>query len=494
MPDAMKVVILDHNFEQDIEALQNAVRGRHVVRTISPSYFASLARRYFPADVWEADLSVYHDERYRDARARYRAAAVRRTFELHALFPFDVFVAPSDTFFYIRDVIDACHMLGVPFVVVQKELGVSARSLESHAGIMKRWFPFKGDWMTTCSEASKRFWVAAGADPEHVSVVGQPRFDYYVTATNSTVNRASTDRHILFLSYDLDAYDEHRGTVAGHAPWRQMHLETEAVLRRAAEQGAGRVFVKPHPQQDAAALEAMIDRLGGAERVTMLPRSADTRRLITDADVVVGFQTTAIAEAMLANKQVVYTMWGERVNEVLDMLLPFHTLDGSIEVARSPEELLAAIVDSKPRILTPAQVQRREAFVTELFGPADGRAAERVWDVVAERVGEGVAPVPPELPIDVGASTPVHHEKERRAATRRLRVRQVAASLAGRIMGDSSPVTIGLRSRVRDERDRVRECREAAIATFEPTGRLVGSSPESLAAAGWRVMRRFFAR
>ncbi len=175
----MNVLILDHHFAQDIVELQLADDGRHVIRTVSPMYFARVAERFFPRDVWGSDLARYHAAEYAEARTRYRTLAFELLRDLYRVFPFELFVSPSDTFFYIRDVIDACRELGVPFVVVQKETGVSATSLAKHAGEMRRWFPFKGDWMTTCCEKSKVFWVAAGAEPEQVAVAGQPRFDYY---------------------------------------------------------------------------------------------------------------------------------------------------------------------------------------------------------------------------------------------------------------------------------------------------------------------------
>ena len=479
----MNVLILDHHFRQDIEALLLANDRAHVVRTVSPQCFARVAERHFPGDVFDADLSTYHAPELARVREAYGRVAIRLLFDLYKVFPFDLFVSPSDTFFYLRDAIDGCRDLGVPFVVVQKEAGVSAKALTKHAGEMRRWFPFKGDWMTTGSQKSRDFWVASGANRERVSVVGQPRFDYYRRSERWPARPDGEKPTLLFLSYDLDAYDEERGLGGAHRPWQRIHLETEDVLKEIAAGGRTRVLVKPHPQQSAEALAAIARRLEHVPGLKLLHGGADTRDLVVTSDVIVGFQTTALAEAMAAGKRVIYTFWTEAVEQAKHLLLPFHELAACIDVATSPEDLrrrLASPPDGGP---TEAQMRERMAFVEEYLGPIDGHASERVWRVLEERV----AATPPltgaamALRRRLRAETGGFARREARRAARRALVRSAAVRTARLLAGLTAQVTQRLAERRDAERERVVECHEALADTYRPVGRLVGNDEENLA-------------
>ena len=84
------------------------------------------------------------------------------------------------------------------------------------------------------------------------------------------------------------------------------------------------------------------------------PASADARRLILAADVVVGFQTTAMIEAAVAGKPVVYTGWDPEERRLADRLTPFDEIDPPITVVRdAAQKLVAADLFAAPS--TPEQ-------------------------------------------------------------------------------------------------------------------------------------------
>ena len=66
------------------------------------------------------------------------------------------------------------------------------------------------------------------------------------------------------------------------------------------------------------------------------------------ADVVVGFQTTALFEAMLARKPVLYTAWDPESIRLGPELIPFADWDSAITVLRSPEDLAPAVRTAGP--------------------------------------------------------------------------------------------------------------------------------------------------
>src|SRR6266545_3769118 len=173
----MRLLIFDHFFNQDIDALMYA-RPDHEIRIIPCSSLTSLASFYFHPRVFEG-LAEYHKEEYWHDRETW-ASKIDKIMELiYSRFHFDAFVLPSDTYFYIRAAIEWARGKGIPCIVVQKETSISSWVMETHAEELKVLFPVISDVMTVCSERHKAFWIQAGTASDRIVVSGQPRFDFY---------------------------------------------------------------------------------------------------------------------------------------------------------------------------------------------------------------------------------------------------------------------------------------------------------------------------
>lgn len=488
----MKALIFDHHFAQDIEALVQASEDGDVIRIISAETFASVARDVFSPEVFGSDLSRYHAPEFARERVAYRERARQIAFDLYLTFPFDVFVVPSDTFFYIRDVIEAVRELGIPTVAVQKESGVSAKSLEHHSADMRRWFPFCGDAMTVCSEKSKEFWVAAGASPDDVSVVGQPRFDVYrtggVAADLVAIGvQVAPDRPVLlFLSYDLDAYAEERAVGTAHRPWERLHRETEEVLVAVAHAGLYTVLIKPHPQQNAAQLSDLTERLSSVPNTYVLPPDLDIRSLLLASDVVVGFQTTAVAEAMIAGKRVVYTFWTADAEREKALLLPFHDMGDAIDVAGSPQDLHDRL--AAPAVApSDATMAKRQEYCEPYLGLVDGFASRRVWHRIQSEV-DAKTRADSATAAELRLHSARHCRRELAKASRRAANWRLLAAASGMLAADSD---VARRSRLRyaAELRRIRECREQLAGAYDRVATLRGPRVGPLAGAALRLLR-----
>ncbi|MES2358472.1 MAG: hypothetical protein V4529_09030 [Gemmatimonadota bacterium] len=485
----MKVLILDHHFKQDIDALARVASDDDIVRLVPAEFFASRAREIFPRDVFDADLSRYHAPEFANQRAMYRKLAMHLTSELYLTFPFDVLVLPSDTFFYIRDVIDTVREMGIAIVVVQKESGVSAKSLEHHAMEMRRWFPFTGDVMTVCSEKSKDFWVACGARPEQVLILGQPRFDVYCSRTEAAdlsvlgVDASAGRPTVLFLSYDLDAYAEERSLGAAHRPWERLHQETESVLLDLAAKGEFTLIIKPHPQQNASQLAHLVNRVNHVPNTFILPAGVDTRSLLLSVDTVVGFQTTAIAEAMIAGKRVLYTFWTENVERVQTLLLPFHEMGDAIEVATSRSDLYERL-QSPVAALTEDVKLKRQRYCEPYLGIVDGAAATRVWSVVRANADRHIS-----------ASATGGLDGRSLAYCRTEATRAARSSIVWGILAKGASFFPGARKLAARaewrrwlEIERVTECRERIAGEYRRTGSLRGPRSDGVFGAARRLV------
>lgn len=370
----MRMLAFDHFFGQDLDALAVALAPGDVMVRLPYQRLHRVARRAFPTAALSGIAPAY--ESSERAWAKYSKIARRRAdWWLDAYGP-DVFVTPSDLFFYLRPMIERFRERGLATVVVQKETTVSPLVMDAHSGEVGRVVPFMSDVMTVCSDRQREFWMRAGTDPDRIIVTGQPRFDVY--ASHHARRRTDGSRpRLLYLSYDDRAYlpsdigREHEGT------WCRLRQETEQALSLVS--GRWQVVVKHHPQQPVAP-----EWLGSD--VERAPRDADTRLLILAADAVVGFQTTALFEAAVAGRPIVYPAWGDEYERSRLLLTPFEEFD-IVTHARSPAELVKSL-EGDPVDL-PRASDRGRAVAMEHLGVVDGQASERVVQVIRAHATAG---------------------------------------------------------------------------------------------------------
>src|SRR5579859_6927940 len=120
--DTVRVLALDHYFDQDLLSLE--AHPHLEVRRVRYQRMRRRALRIMGAAVGRG-LDRYNDPPLAHAQARYAAWLAREVQRLYLEKPFDVIVLPSDTFFYVRTLPAAAHRLGLPVVVVQKETTIS---------------------------------------------------------------------------------------------------------------------------------------------------------------------------------------------------------------------------------------------------------------------------------------------------------------------------------------------------------------------------------
>ena len=360
----LRILAFDHFYRQDLEAIRTALRADDALDVIPYQRLRRIARRAFPAEAFTGVERAFAPD-MATAWARYEPLVDRFVDWVVAAYGPNVFVAPSDVFFYLRPAIIRLRGLGIPTVVVQKETTISPMVMELHATDVGRSTPFMSDLMTVCSDRHRDFWLRAGAPPELVRVTGQPRFDVYRT------NRATPGAHgrprLLYLSYEDVAYLPADLGGADESSWRELRRETEEVLSAASTDW--HITVKRHPQQPDED-----DWLG--ENVDRADRDADTRTLILESDVVVGFQTTAVLESALAGKRVLYAAWGETFEASRALLIPYDSYSGVVTHVHSAAELAELLGAGLVNIPRPTSAGMK--MIEEHLGPTDGLASQRV--------------------------------------------------------------------------------------------------------------------
>jgi hypothetical protein len=190
--------------------------------------------------------------------------------------------------------------------------------------------------------------------------------------------------------------------------------------------------------------------------ISLADPDADTRELIVAADVVVGFQTTALYEAVAAGKPVVFTAWGAEYERLREQLIRFDEAPpGCVWQADSAARLSALLTEASG----PSSAGCT-AWYEEALGRVDGHATERVaqrleavaagWPVTAERrdlerrrrrfaIGLLVRSLAAETVWTVGAPVAGVTGQRRRVAARRRRAREGRALAATALRGRRGP-------------------------------------------------------
>lgn len=374
----MKILVFDHFYEQDITELKRRAPVGSSLTVIPYQRLALFARLFFHRKAFYGVGSAYQGRNSR-SWSLYNAVARKECLWMASAYRPSLVIFPTDSIFYFRPFITEFQALKIPVVVVQKETTISELTLETFSQEIKKYVPPIFDYSTLCSERQREFWQKCGASEDNMFVTGQPRFDYYSSKPTQVVDHTRKAK-LLYLSFDDNAYlDDVEYPQPGlGAPesvsWHGFRREVEEVL--SLYQHHFDITIKHHPQQRVA------DVLSGST-IEVAPRNADTRDLISKADLVVGFQTTAIFESAIAGRQVLYVAWGEVFDTYRDRLVAFQDLGQPVTWCSSAkafsQSLEALAADS--RTLDFSKINRSN-MIDYYLGPQDGLNSVRVWSIL----------------------------------------------------------------------------------------------------------------
>lgn len=369
-------------FDQDIEALKirntqfsfiflNAIHLRNIAMTIFPPSVES--------------YSSYNSPELAQLRQRWNRVMQRFVGKLRAQFDIHGVIAPSDNFFYVRELIPVLHNVAIPYIVVDKEGTICPAYFTHFAQYIKDTCPLLADHILVWSERQKLFWQKTGVAADRISVTGQPRSDFWKQPERwmqkselGIAGLRTNAKMFLFFSYDPWAYTPDYMVQKGEMHWDVLRTETHDVLFSFAKSHPEiDLVIKLHPQQtDLPEIENAVKN-SGVKNIFLTTGPGISNQLIVNADCIIGFQTTAIIEAMITPKPIIYTFWGEAKDRWSQDLIPFHECSG-INTVTSTQQLHEQLVRNlEAPELSVEQRSGRDAFVEEYFTSVDGQSAIR---------------------------------------------------------------------------------------------------------------------
>jgi hypothetical protein len=368
----LKVLVINHFFDGEIEELHSRIKDNEIsIKCIYPEPAFSRAFVWFPPEIQNAQIP-YDCEEVKFIRHRFNLFCEKLFLGLRQSYNFDCIITPSDSFFWLREFIVIAEKHGVFTIVADKEGTISPYDYLTAPSRIKEFYPPIAKYFFVWSERQKNFWINSGVDKNNIKVTGSIRTDRFINLPTFTGRRS-----VLYFDFDVDAYinifDWNILTWSGDRTWENLRDSFHRVIYKLALKNPDLIFnIKCHPQQIVSSFPKKLTQLKNVKIIKGAPKRIPF--LLAQSDVVLGFQTTALLEASLANIPVVYGAWGKLFDFVKGSLLPWHESGFGFRWARSEDQLEQFALDY---INKQAGKKEDRARLTEYFYKSDGKVVNR---------------------------------------------------------------------------------------------------------------------
>lgn len=381
------IVILNHFFDQDIIALKKAnIYFR--ITTISAFSFNRIFRCFVKQE--KDEWYTINDKKNLKTRSDYSIFFRKYFLPLLKLLKVKAFIMPSDLYPYLRDIIPILKENKIINIVIDKEGTISPYDFEIFSDSIKNNNPFISDLILVWNERQKIFWKKCGIDDDSIiHVIGQPRSDFWFRKQKPTRDlrkfMPADKLNVLFFSFDKSAYIPEHLYNSGMITWDLLYKEVHSSIIRFAQKYPNINFViKTHPQQNAVD-EEFRNIIKQLKNINIIGGSKLSNELIKYSQIVIGFQTTALIEAMVCGKPIIYTFWGD-APKIAEDLIPFHKTD-ALWTAKSKVQLenYFEICLSNSNI-PQTQQSARKVFVEKYFHNCNGQTSKRTLQKIYEKI------------------------------------------------------------------------------------------------------------
>ncbi|NWG24078.1 MAG: hypothetical protein HXY30_06605 [Pseudorhodoplanes sp.] len=318
--------------------------------------------------------------------------------------PIDAVVTANFGYFAQREFGAALKQAGTPLVVLHKENVKSPERVEYWRAIYRTRGAFEGSKILVYSDTEKELQAETGvAAREQIAVTGMPRMDrIHRWRKNHAADQSGNAPQVLFFSFwrkekltDMERVTDARVRIDvtdgewANLSWTELCEGThKAIIELARRNPQARVVVKTKAQSRRVddSLNLLRQFAGELPPNLSVVSGGDPFPLIVASSVVIGFNTTALLEALAAGKPVIVPQFGEADDPRMRPLVI--DVGDAVERARSPDEIVerasAHLNAPSPRAsdLRPAAAEALTFWV----GNDDGMAGQRVREAVRDEI------------------------------------------------------------------------------------------------------------
>lgn len=349
---------------------------------------------------------------YEDARMKYidpindEARAIYRAYLEHffdalekVTGKIDFFLSGSNHDRYVVEMVQVAQKRGIEWVVAEREGTGTEYTYQNEAECYRESVTVTADYFITANEGHKyMFDLGRRPSVKDIFVIGELDTDWWFHWDRNFKQKEyrtwdQYEKRVLFLTFGIRNY------VSPYAfpdnpefNWIELLAEAEdEVFEFACKHRDVLVFYKMGHREDNNPLFLERCEKAGLTNVVPLDRSFSCNELILYSQLVIGFQTTAMYEAMFSDNPLFYIEWA--IHPEIDrqtMLLQLAD-SGACTTIRSKNEfrtMLDRWAENDPEVVnvTQAELEARVRTRETMFLNADGRVAERVWDKLQELI------------------------------------------------------------------------------------------------------------
>lgn len=313
----------------------------------------------------------------------------------------DFFLSGSNHDRYVVEMILMAQKRGIEWVVAEREGTGTEYTYQNEAECNKASVTVTADYFIVANDGHKHMFNYSRTETvKDIFVIGELDTDWWFHWDRKFSRREyrawdKYEKRVLFLTFGIRNY------VSPYAfpnnpefNWIQLLEEAEnEIFEFACRNRDVLVFYKMGHIEDNNPIFLNRCAEAGLTNVVPLDRSFPCNELILYSQLVIGFQTTAMYEAMFADNPLCYIEWAIHPNlDRKTMLLPLAD-SGACTTIRS-KEAFASFLDrwaANDPALNHVSTQELEARVRmreTMFINADGRVSERVWDKMEELIAQ----------------------------------------------------------------------------------------------------------
>ncbi len=305
----------------------------------------------------------------------------------------DFFLSGSNHDRYVVEMVSVAQKRGIEWIVSEREGTGTEYTYQNEAECNRNSLTVTADYFIMANEGHKHMFELGRRDSvKDLFVIGELDTDWWFHWDQKFTRKEyrAWDRYekrVLFLTFGIRNY------VSPYAfpnnpefNWIQLLAEAEdEIFEFACRHRDVLVFYKMGHIEDNNPIFLERCAKAGLTNVVPLDRSFPCNELILYSQLVIGFQTTAMYEAMFSNNPLFYLDWAIHPNiDRKTMLLPLADSGACTTISSKQQfkEMLERWTVGDPEILEVndekymARVRARET----MFVNADGFVAERVWE------------------------------------------------------------------------------------------------------------------
>jgi len=414
--DRIRVLVLSKEglFEDVVSSLAGDGRfdiyGLNMVRNKALKALASV---FLPSEVNDSNY-VSRKPEVMEAKKQYRAFLDPFWTRVQARIQADVVLSANFAYYAERELAAVLEQRGTPFIVLHKENLKNPGKVAFFQRLYReKRGGFFGRKVLVYNTIERDLQVETGAVArERVLVTGMPRLDRmhrWRRETAAAEREGHAERkQVLFFTFDagtglprvprakeggfLEGF-EALGRDIGALSWTELTAMChDAIVRFAREHPDVRVMIKAKrkPPKDSPVYEVLRRHEPSLPNLKVV-MGGDPFELIVGSGVVVGFNTTALFEALAAGIPVVVPRFAEALD---DRMQPYIVDMGrAVTYAHSSEDLLERLsaIMTKNNVPSESLDPEMEDLLDKWVGNPDGAAGQRVKSALMGEILEGTA-------------------------------------------------------------------------------------------------------